>query len=246
MWDVLLLVAVTALVTAIAYLRHPLWKAFMLSFPLPFTIAVLAVGKPIGASNVAALGLLLLYTYSVYLLRNRLNLPVLPAILLSAGGYCLLGYWLKGLIPDTEQAFWLAVALIAALAAWLRFAMPVRSEPSYRATLPLVLKIPVVMAVVTLLILMKSSLGGFMTLFPMVGVLASYESRFSLWANVRQLPVIMITLLPLMVTSRLLYETLGLGASLAIGWIPFFLCLIPFFADTRNSTTAAVSETHRA
>ncbi|MEX2534589.1 MAG: hypothetical protein WD273_03230 [Trueperaceae bacterium] len=235
-WDFLLLAAVSVMVTIIAYLRHPLWKAFVLSFPLPFTLAALAVGEPLGAANVMALGLLFLYTYGVYLLRNRLRLNVLPAILLAAGGYCLVGVWLQGLLPKTESAFWLAVLAITTLAVLLRVNLGPRSEPGFRASLPLFLKLPVVLLVVTMLILLKSSLGGFMTLFPMVGVLASYKSRFSLWSNVRQVPVIMLTLLPLMVTSRLLHESLGLAASLGIGWVPFLLCLTPFLVGTRSAT----------
>jgi hypothetical protein len=40
----------------------------------------------------------------------------------------------------------------------------------------------------------------------------------------------MLTLLPLMATIRLLYPLLGLGASLAAGWVVFLLVLVPLTA----------------
>ena len=75
-WDFVLMVVVTIMATLIAYLDKPKWKAFVLSLPIPFTLAVMAVGKPIGIANVMGLLLLLAYTHSVRILHQRVMMPI--------------------------------------------------------------------------------------------------------------------------------------------------------------------------
>jgi hypothetical protein len=58
LWDCLLIAVVSPQVALMAYLHHPRWKAFVLSLPLPFSVASLAVGRPVDATNI--IGLILL------------------------------------------------------------------------------------------------------------------------------------------------------------------------------------------
>jgi hypothetical protein len=227
-WDVALVVAVTGMVAAMATLRTPRRKALVLAFPVPFTIASLALGRPLDATHVAALTLLFLYTLGVWALHHRLGAPLLAAIATSATGFVLVATALNDLLPRTESAFWGAIAATAAIGTALLVGLPVRDEPGERRELPLAVKLPIVLATVAFLVWVKGLMGGFMTLFPMVGVVASYENRFGLWSNVRQIPVVMVTMLPLMAASRLLDGRFGLAASLAIGWVPFMVVLTPF------------------
>ena len=67
-----------------------------------------------------------------------------------------------------------------------------------------------------------------MTFFPMVGVVAAYEARKSLWTMARQVPVMMMAIVPLMAVSNLTYRRVGLGPSLLLGWIAFAVALAPF------------------
>ena len=83
------------------------------------------------------------------------------------------------------------------------------------------IKFPAIVGVVLGLVAIKSLLGGFMTLFPMVGVIAAYEARHSLWTMCRQVPVIMLTILPIIAVVRLTAPHLGLGVGLAMGWATF-------------------------
>ena len=53
--DLALIVTVTAMGVAVAYLRNPEHKATVLMLPVPFTLAMLAVGRPIDATNVIAI-----------------------------------------------------------------------------------------------------------------------------------------------------------------------------------------------
>ena len=78
--DMALIVAVTAMGVAVAYLKNPEHKATVLMLPVPFTLATLAVGRPIDATNVLAIPALFGYTFCVWLLRERLRVPILAEI----------------------------------------------------------------------------------------------------------------------------------------------------------------------
>ncbi len=227
LWDILLVVIVSGQATLLAYLPEPRWKAAIFSLPIPFTLSTLAIGRPVGASNVLGLVLLVLYTQGVRLLHIRLRLPIVPAIALAALAYCGLGALLAPIIPGAGAAFWAAAVAVFALGLALLRLLPERAEPGSKSLLPPWIKLPIVAGVIIGLVLIKNTLQGFMTLFPMVGVVAAYESRLSLWTLGRQIPYLMLTLVPLMATCRLLQPYVGLGPSLALGWGVFLTIFIP-------------------
>jgi hypothetical protein len=226
-WDLALVAAVSAMIAVVALLRAPRRKAMVLAFPVPFTIASLAVGRPLDATHVVALGLLFGYTLAVHALHRRARVALLPSIALSVGGFVAAATLLNRLLPRDDAAFWIALAATLVAGVALLRALPRLEEPGVRDEVPLHVKLPIAVATTVGLVLLKGAIGGFMTLFPMVGVLASYENRHGLWANVRQIPVVMVTMLPLMATSRLTEPALGLAASLALGWVPFLFVLAP-------------------
>lgn len=241
-WDAALVVAVTGMVAVMAHLRSPRRKALVLSVPLPFTIATLAVGRPIDATHVSALWLLFAYTLAVYALHRRLGLALIPSIVVAAAGFVVVGGALNAHLPNGEAAFWLAVAATLVVSWTLLRALPVSNEVGMLVDLPLARKLSLVALVVAALVAFKGIMGGFMTLFPMVGVVASYENRHGLWANVRQVPVVMLTMLPLMVTTRLVEPALGLPGALLLGWIPFLLALGPFLWHSWSRTDPAITD----
>ncbi len=227
-WDLLLIVVVSIQSTALAYLRHPRWKAFLLTLPVPFTLATLSVGQPVGPTNVIGLVLLMGYTYGVYLLHARWRLPIVPSIALCAAGYCGAATALAARLPASEAAFWASVIGVFALGVLLYRLMPWRAEPEHRSPLPPYIKAPMIAAVILFLVIIKQQLQGFMTVFPMVSLVASYEGRRCLWTLARQIPVLMVTTLPMMATIHLLGPVVGMGWSLAGGWVVFLGVLIPF------------------
>ncbi|HVF10156.1 MAG TPA: hypothetical protein VNA16_05100, partial [Abditibacteriaceae bacterium] len=81
--------------------------------------------------------------------------------------------------------------------------------------------------VIMFLLLLKKSLHGFTTMFPMVGLIGAYEARHSLWTAGRQMPAVMLTMVPVMIVCRLAQSTLGLGLSLVLSWLVFLIVLIP-------------------
>ena len=106
-------------------------------------------------------------------------------------------------------------------------------EPGHRSPLPVWIKFPVIAGVIVVLVLSKQLLLGFMTMFPMVGVVTAYEARHSLWTICRQMPVLMMASAPMMAVCRLTEDRIGLGGGLALGWCVFLAILIPITLRNR-------------
>jgi hypothetical protein len=225
--DLALVLAVSCQATLLAYLREPRWKAALFALPIPFTMATLSLGRPVGATNVLALPLLYLYTEAVRRLHGSGRVPIVPAILLAAAGYTVVGMLLAQVVPSTEAVFWLAAAAVFCLGLGLFRRLPPRAEPGHRSPLPVWAKLPIITAVILFLVTIKQTLGGFMTLFPMMGVVTAYEARHSLWTISRQIPLLMIALVPMMAVCRLAQPAVGLGASLALGWGVYLAIYLP-------------------
>ena len=230
-WDLVLLAVVSLQATLLAYLPHPKWKALIMTLPIPFTLASLALGAPVNTTHVVALNLLLAYTHGVRLLHDRARLPIIPAIVISAAGYCLAGALLRPVLPQSGASFWLACALTLFVAGTSHALFRRHDEPGHRSHLPFWIKFPLVAGVVLILILMKRVLQGFMTMFPMVGVVASYEARYSLGSVCVALPDFMFAMVPMMAVVRLTQPQMGLEAALGIGWVVFIPMLAPLIHD---------------
>lgn len=236
-WDVVLAIVVCLQATVLAYMHHPKWKAFLITLPIPFTLVILSLSQssfsePVSITNITGTIVLLAFTNAVRLLAPRI--AIIPAILVSAAGYCLIGAWLMPVLPRGEMFFWLACggSLLTALVV-IRL-QPPREEPGHRTSLPVWIKAPLILCVVAFLVVIKKYLGGFMSMFPMVGVIAAYEARYSLWTMSRQIPVLMFTTVPMMMMIRMahLHWRLPLVGALALGWGVFLLLLFPLTRDT--------------
>jgi len=217
-WDIALLLGVSALGTATAYLRQPRWKALMVAVPIPFTLANLSLGKPVGVYQVLALSALLLFFHTVRWLM-RTGVPIVLAIILAVAGYIGVAGALTNLAPDTPAVFWVLLSATGVLGTALYVLLPPREEPDYRSSLPLPVKFLAIMVVIAGVLALKHWLLGFMTLFPMVGVITAYESRFSLWTTARQIPILILAMVPMLAIIYCTQHILGIPAALALGWI---------------------------
>jgi len=226
-WDLTLLVAVSLLATCMAYVHNPRHKALLYVLPVPFTLASMALDMPVGTTHVLGLPLLLLYTHAARWLHLHARMPVVAAIVTAAAGYCFIACTAVRFAPDAGSVFWLVVVCNVALAATLHRRTPHRQEPGYRSPLPMFVKLPVVMCVVALVVLLKQAMQGFMVFFPMMGVVAVYESRHSLWTLNRQLPIFILAMSALLTVCRLTQARVGLAAALALGWVAFLCVLLP-------------------
>ena len=225
-WDLALIVAVTLLSLVPAYVRHPAHKTVGMMLPIPFTLAVLAVGEPVNASNVLGVCVMFLFKMMVWALHAKARAPILFAIGVAMLTYGAVSTLLHGPWLQSEVVFWAAVAMVLSLAALGAVALPARTEPASRTPLPVWIKLPAIALVVTMLVLAKDHLGGFVTTFPFVGSVTAYEARRSLWMNVRRIPWLALAVVPMMAAIHLTQGALGLGGALAVGWIVLLSCFV--------------------
>ena len=225
-WDVILIVAVSVQATLLAYVHHPQWKSLIFSVPFPFTFGTLALGSDVNVTNVAALILLLLFTHGIRLLHYYLRVPIVGAIIITVLAYGAAGSALAPILPRTSTFFWIVIVLVFVMALFLYRITPYRKETGHRSALPVWLKLPIVAVLILVLIAVKTKMQGFFALFPMMGVITAYEARYSLWSMCRQIPVIMLTFLPMLIICYFFQETIGVGWSIVLGWIPFVAVLM--------------------
>lgn len=212
------MLSVTTLASIVAYIHKPRYKAMLLLFPLPFTCAFLSLAEPINATHM--MGALGMYAYwiTVYVSHKKLQLPIIAAIFLGALVYCSGAIILARIVPKSDDAFILASIVVITVVAVLHLLLPYKSEDGHKTPLPVWMKIPILLSIVVALILGKLMLSGFMTSFPMVGLLTAYETRFSLWTTHRQVPVVILGLVSLEITVFLTQNHLPIAAALACGW----------------------------
>jgi len=227
-WDWMLLLAVALQSSAIAYLYHPKWKALIISLPIPFTMAALSVGQPINAVNVAGLALWFMFMHGVRLLHQNWRWPIVPAIAVMTLAYILIAMALVRVIPVSGAAFWISLGLLLPLVFLVQSRLPHQDEPGYRTPLPLWIKLPAIIVVILLVLILKKQLQGFMTVFPMVSVIAVYEARHSLRTMCRQVPIAIISLMVMFIIIRLAEPLIGLRCSMAPCWIACLL-MVAFF-----------------
>lgn len=244
-WDIALLAAVSSMAVLTAYIKNPLRKTFMLMLPLPFTLAVLSLGKNIDATNVVALLILNLYYHLVRMLHYRFKLNILPAIGVGACVYIVLGAVLARLLPGTDPAFWISVCVVLGVSILLYRFLPEVDEPGYRTRLPLYIKLPLTAVIVLIIILIKNYLLGFMTLFPMVGVFATYETRKSLWTTCRQIPIVSLVMVLMLAIMRVSQDFFPVSITLMFGWAGLLAVLLPYFMKNMRAETKSPQRSPR-
>jgi len=205
----------------------PRLKSIFLTLPLPFTVVALSVGLPMDAANVLSMALLFGYIHTIRWLHDRLHMPIVAAIGLALGGYSVAGWLAAGVAPSGDGPFWMATTVALVTGGYLLRHNAPRAERAHRTQLPVWQKLPAVCLVVSLLILLKSELGGFAALFPLVSVVGAYETRHSLWTMSLTIPMLMLTMVPLMAVAYATQSWLGLGGGLLAGWAVFLVIYLP-------------------
>ena len=220
-WDAVLILVVTVQSLALAYSESPRFKRLFLTLPFPFTVVILSVGRPIDGSNFVSMVVLFIYTQVCRLLHTRLNLPILPTIGIGVCFYGATGWMLSDLVPTGDLTFWVSCGVIVCIGFGLDRLLRNVPELPYRTTLPLKAKLPALLAISGLLVMIKNGLQGFAGFFPLVSVIAAYETRTTMWTLARPVPVLMMTITPMLIVARLVQPHYGLGAGMAAGWVVF-------------------------
>lgn len=228
-WDLVLIFGVSSMVTVIAFVPAPRVKALIYSVPIPFALANLALRQEIGAGHAAGALNLLLFLNVVRWLHVNAGLHIVPSIGLAAATYIGVGAGLNAALPDTPTSFWIAFVVVVATAIVLLAVLPLRMEQSHRSDLPVPAKFAAVAAVVTVVVILKGVLGGFMTTFPLAGVVSTYETRKSLWTMSRQAPLLVVSLSVMILVMRIAQQQFALSvpASLVPGVLGWAVVIAP-------------------
>lgn len=228
-WDVALIAVVVVQSTLLAYLHNYKWRTLLLMFPVPFTVASMAVGRPIDVTNIAGLINLLLFINVIRWLHVSRGVPIVVSITLTGLIYLVAGIGLAAILVPTPTSFWAGCALVLAVSAIVLRAMPYRADRSHRTSLPVWIKAPIIGAVVVGLILLKKLLKGFVPVFPMVTVVAAYEMRHSLWTMCRQIDISLLLYVPTFAAMHIaqFYFNFSIGESLVVAWVVFLALLVP-------------------
>lgn len=225
-WDWVMLVGVSSLATILAYVKSPATKAAIAMFPIPFTLASLALGKPVTVSNVVAVPILVLYYVIARWLHVRARWPIVASIITAIMTYAVIATLLIGLLPPYEWFFWVALVVVWCSGLLAHLKLPRTVETEHKSTLAVPLKFLAVSGVVTLVMVIKQVIQGFASVFPMLGTVAVYEARHSLSTLTRYSAVLMFTMPPMLAACHVSYtfcglpqNRVGLGCSLAVGWV---------------------------
>ena len=240
-YDWLLVFMVTALGTLSAYLKDPQLKAVTATIPIPCGFAYIAVGLPMGTANAISGFMCLLYVHIVRILHYKVKVPIVPSINAGLAVFVALGTFLMPRIPDTEASFIGACAFDFIVGIIFFQKQSYKSGVRYKTPLPVYIKAPAIAAVVSGLMLIKRLMGGFCTSFPMMNSIVSYESRYSLGDQCRQLPLFLIAGPVMFVEMR--YLEIGLGLNhwivLLCGYILFATIYWPLNKELKRRNEQA-------
>jgi hypothetical protein len=237
--DVLLIVVVTLLACGVAYIRQPRLKAFILFLPLPSTIVILSLGRPVDTSYLLGMPLLMIFFYLVYVLHVRGHLPVVISIITSAVIYCLVGGEVHPFLPKSSRMFYLIYLAIGGVTYGLYRWTSDTDERGYQTPLPIYVKAPIIILVVFFLVKIKYYLSGFMAGFPMVGVVGAYETRYCLKTVFRQLPLMIFCTSTMFAVCFAVQNYWGLYGGIVAGWAAYFILLILLRRQWFGSMTKA-------
>jgi len=242
LWDWVLLAIVSLQAAMVAYLYDPKWKALILTLPIPFTCAALAVGQDVNTYNVIGLAILILFIFSVQILHYQFEVSIYLSILVGILVYSGTSFAALKLIPSTNVTFWYSCLVIFLLSSAILAIVPVSISRGHRTSLPVLLKLPILVCVILSIIAVKKQLQGFVTVFPMIALITAYEARHSLCVISRQILVMVLILLPMMIACYMTQSYLGLGKSLVVGWIVFCSLLFPVLRLTNSLPASTESD----
>lgn len=235
-YDWLLIFMVTALGTASAYMKDPQLKAVAATIPIPCGFAYIAVGQPMGAANAISGFMCMLYVNIVRILHYKAKLPIIPSIIAGLAFFVALGTFLMPRVPEGEAFFLGVCAFDFAVGVIMFQKQKYKAGIRYKTPLPVYIKAPAIAGVVAGLMVIKRLMGGFCTSFPMMNSIVSYESRFSLGDQCRQLPLFLIAGPAMFVEMRYLETLLHLNHWIVLlcGYILFAFIYWPLNKELKR------------
>lgn len=243
--DIALIAIVTAQSAVLSWLRQPRHKALVLTLPIPFTCGMIAVARPIDATH--AIGMLNLagFILMVRYLYMTCKVNIIASIACCIVLYCLLGVAIAQAMPievaQKPVVFYSCIAVVLATCLVMKRTLPQVTEEATRSPVPVAIKVPIIGAVVTALVLTKQLLAGFVVTFPFVSTVGAYEARKSLTTIASVFPRLIVALAMMLVVIREVELRSDRLMGLIAGWIAYLAMLGVARLMTRRGDTMAIS-----
>jgi len=240
-FDLAMAGVLTVLVTAISRIHCPVWKSFIYSCPIPFSLAFLVSGRPVGPGHVLGIALNNLFLWGVWFMHKRKGLHILVADVVVAALYVSLMTWtIRQLPEDSSPLFYLFAGLGVAYSAFARRFPEVREEGA-TSPMPVWKKAPLVFVLALNLFALKNFLLAAVCTFPYLGVFTVVECRRSLYTLLRRFGYLSVAFYVLVVVLRWCQDSMPPWAALLVAWVPALaiLALLQLRATVRPAEAAA-------
>jgi len=228
LFDLSMAAVLAVIVTSISRIRSPLWKSFVYSCPIPFTLAFLVSGSPMDSGHVAGVVLNNAFLWFMWLLHSRMKWPALIADVVAASTYVAFTAWLVRQLPDGDPVLYAALLLPGIGFSVLAFRLPDIQEVGAVSPMPVWQKSLLVFAIAVTLFSLKNFLLAAMTTFPYLGIFTVYECRRSLYTLLRRFGMLSLGFYAMLVTVRLVQGAFPAGPpwlALLAGWVPALLVI---------------------
>lgn len=215
-------IVLTGFVLSIAYVHSGRVKTLIYSLPVPFSCAYLATRLPINATHITGLVLVVGYNWLVYVLVEKLRVPLLIAITVSA-----LSYFAGGMLLRPVAAVPLLLVAGLAMVAWAIGVLLYHPKPGvdHRSRSPWWIKAPAIFVIAMCIYNATHLLAGAVGLFPYAGVFTSYEMRHSLRTLAGQFTINSIGIFLCLLTIAAAQPHMPAPAALLLGWLPVIACV---------------------
>lgn len=221
--DWLLFGTLLGMVTVMTRIQRPALKAVVMTLPIHFTLTSFSLSRPVGATHLLGVGLLVLFAEGVPWSYATVRLPIVLLIALNAVVYGMLSVLLAPGLSGTEVEFWGLGLLLFGTVQGLLALQKTPPEPPVSDPVAGHRKLLILAGVLWLLVLLKQQLQGFMTMFPMMGVVAAYEFRKDLGYLRGKMLLFARSAIPMIGAIHVLQPVVGLVLALVGGWV-VFLC----------------------
>lgn len=157
-------------------------------------------------------------------------MSIFTADFVCASGYVVLGFLF---IKLSLLSFWQATFLYIFL--WFLYIEKYRPivEVGERSQIRPLLKGPIVLVLSSILLFLKSVLGGIVVTFPFSGVFAVVEARKTLYTLAGEFTKNSLAILIFFVITKVFSDKLGFYYSIGLGWL-FYLPFLLFLQRIKN------------
>jgi len=239
-FDLIMAAVLAVIVTGISRIHCPVWKSFVYSCPIPFTLALLVSGRGVDSGHIAGIVLNHLYLWSTWYLHKRRRVPILVTDLIAASLYVALTSWVVRVLPEGNAYLFCGLIAVGLAVSVVVRRFPQIEEEGAVSPMPVWMKASVVFVLALCMYSLKGVLLAAMTTFPYLGVFTVVECRRSLYTLAVRFAHLSAAFYVFIIVIWRLQDDVPLWAALLIGWLPALGLLAVY--QLRGTSRAASAE----